>query len=302
MRTVQLADGTTMPSIAWGNMGTPEKAQRGGAAALRAGLRHIDSAQIYRTEAEVPLAIKDAGVSRDEVYVTTKLFNMPDEPKLHSLEQLKESVAGSLAKLGFIPNLLLVHNPLIPEDGHLGEFWGWLEGLVEDGTLKGCSLGVSNFRPKDLEQVLRVAKIKPVVNQIEYHPYVAIHLQPLLALHAQHNIITQAYASLVPTTRHTGGPLDPILERIASTISSGSNVQVDASGVLLLWVMAKGGVCITSSSDEGRIRKMAALDSVRDLTEVEVKEIDEAGGKIHFRQWTEHLTTDFPSPDLPERL
>lgn len=89
----------------------------------------------------------------------------------------------------------------------------------------------------------------------------------------------------MPTTRHTGGPLDPILERISSTITSGSNVQVDASGVLLLWVMAKGGVCITSSSDEGRIRKMAALDSVRDLTEVEVKEIDEAGGKIHFRQW-----------------
>ena len=90
---------------------------------------------------------------------------MPDQPKLHTLEELKTSVASSLAKLTFIPNLLLVHNPLIPEAGHLGEFWGWLEGLVADGTLKGCSLGVSNFRPNDLEEVLKVAKIKPVVNR-----------------------------------------------------------------------------------------------------------------------------------------
>lgn len=233
---------------------------------------------------------------------------MPDGPKLHSLDEVKKSVRGSLEKLGFIPNLLLVHNPLIPVKGHLGEFWGWLEGLVNDGTLKGCSLGVSNFRPVDLEEVLKVAKIKPVVNrefrkanlsvpsptysaptrhklkhhiEIEYHPYVATHVQPLLDLHAQHNIVTQAYASLVPTTRHTGGPLDPVIERIAKDIGDG----VDASGVLLLWVMAKGGVCITSSSDEGRIKRMADLEKVRDLTQEEVKQIDEAGGKIHFRQW-----------------
>lgn len=120
--------------------------------------------------------------------------------------------------------------------------------------------------------------------EIEYHPYVATHLQPLLDLHAQHFIITQAYASLVPTTRHTGGPLDPILERIAAELSGGQ-VSVDASGVLLLWVMAKGGVCITSSSDEARIAKMASLENVRDLTEDEVREIDEAGAKVHFRQW-----------------
>lgn len=88
----------------------------------------------------------------------------------------------------------------------------------------------------------------------------------------------------MPTTRHTGGPLDPVLARIASTISS-EGVEVDESGVLLLWVIAKGGVCITSSSDEGRIAKMAALDKVRDLKEEEVRDIDEAGGKVHFRQW-----------------
>jgi len=88
-----------------------------------------------------------------------------DQTKLHSREEVKKSVAGSIEKLGSIPNLLLVHNPFIPADGQLGEFWGWLENLVEDGTLKGCSLGISNFRPVDIETVMKVAKIKPVVNR-----------------------------------------------------------------------------------------------------------------------------------------
>ncbi len=95
-----------------------------------------------------------------------------DTPKLHSLERVKESVKQSLSELTFIPNLLLIHNPFIPADGQLAEFWGWLEGLVEDGTLKGTSLGVSNFRPVDIETVMKVAKIKPVVNR-ELYTYVA---------------------------------------------------------------------------------------------------------------------------------
>ena len=90
----------------------------------------------------------------------------PGQTKLHSVEEVKKSVAGSLEKLGFIPNLLLIHNPFIPAEGQLGEFWGWLEDLVQDGTLKGCSLGLSNFRPIDIEAVMKVAKIKPVVNRM----------------------------------------------------------------------------------------------------------------------------------------
>jgi len=87
------------------------------------------------------------------------------QTKLHTVEEVKKSVAGSIEKLGFIPNLLLIHNPFIPAEGQLGEFWGWLEDLVQDGTLKDCSLGLSNFRPVDIETVMKVAKIKPVVNR-----------------------------------------------------------------------------------------------------------------------------------------
>jgi diketogulonate reductase-like aldo/keto reductase len=81
------------------------------------------------------------------------------------LEEIRASVQRSLDLLETIPNLLLIHNPYIPEKGKLGEFWGHLETLVADGTLKGCSLGVSNFRPVDIEAVMAVAKIKPVVNR-----------------------------------------------------------------------------------------------------------------------------------------
>lgn len=72
---------------------------------------------------------------------------------------------GSLDKLGFIPDLLLVHSPFISDVNRLDELWTMLEDLVLDGTLKGCSLGVSNFRPQDLDKVLKVARIKPAVNR-----------------------------------------------------------------------------------------------------------------------------------------
>jgi diketogulonate reductase-like aldo/keto reductase len=80
-------------------------------------------------------------------------------------EAIRKSVQETLDRLTFIPDLLLIHNPFVPENGKISEYWQILESLVEDGTLKGCSLGVSNFRPQDLNDVLKVAKIKPVVNR-----------------------------------------------------------------------------------------------------------------------------------------
>jgi diketogulonate reductase-like aldo/keto reductase len=112
-----------------------------------------------------------------------------------------------------------------------------------------------------------------------------VHVAPLLDLHKKYNIITQAYGALAPTTGHpTGGPLIPILERIAANLSKETGVEVDTSGVLMLWVITTGGVCITSSGSEERIKKMADLEKVRSLNEGEMKEIQEAGSRIHFRQ------------------
>lgn len=73
----------------------------------------------------------------------------------------------------------MIHAPTVPEKGKIGEFWTILEGLVEDGTLKGTSLGVSNFRPQDLEDVLKIAKIKPVVNRMSLPSSISSHNGPI---------------------------------------------------------------------------------------------------------------------------
>jgi diketogulonate reductase-like aldo/keto reductase len=80
-------------------------------------------------------------------------------------EAIRKAVEGTVKKLGRAPDLFLIHNPQVIEEGQIGKAWQILEGLVEDGTLKGTSLGVSNFRPQDFDEVFKVAKIQPTVNR-----------------------------------------------------------------------------------------------------------------------------------------
>lgn len=80
-------------------------------------------------------------------------------------EAIRENVLASIARLQTKPDLLLIHNPFVVQDGNISQFWTYLEDLVLDGTLEGVSLGVSNFRPQDLEAILRVARIKPAANR-----------------------------------------------------------------------------------------------------------------------------------------
>jgi diketogulonate reductase-like aldo/keto reductase len=124
---------------------------------------------------------------------------------------------------------------------------------------------------------------------------VLAQLEPLLELQAKHGIVTAAYGPLTPILRHpTGGPLKPVLERI------GAAHGIDAASVLLLWTVQKGVVAVTSSKNEANIRKIAALDSAPDLSAEEIKQIDEAGKQVHFRHYTEHMTKDYPAPELPQ--
>lgn len=97
--------------------------------------------------------------------MTCRLPLTPVAGKATTVANIRKSVQDSLKKLGTLPDLLLIHNPFVPEKGKIAEFWQILEGLVEDGTLKGVSLGVSNFRPQDLKAVLDICRIKPAVNR-----------------------------------------------------------------------------------------------------------------------------------------
>ena len=158
--------------------------------------------------------------------------------------------------------------------------------MKDDGSLT-ASIGVSNFRPQDLKAVLEVAKYKPVVNQLEYHPMVLTHLDPVLKIQEEHGILTEAYGPLSPILRHStgGGPLKPILQKIAHRVSSATGREVDSAAVLLLWTRAKGVVAVTASGNEGRIQKLSDVQALPDLQSEEVEEIEKVGRKYHFRAY-----------------
>jgi len=310
---ITLNDGKKIPSIGFGNMhgwenGYTQKAEDVPAFALKQGFRHLDTAQIYKTEEETVNAIKAAGLDRRDVWVTSKIWkndprvendtDIPTDPSA-----IRKSVESTVSRLGGPPDLWLIHNPYIPESGKIGEFWKILEDLVEDGTLRGTSLGVSNFRPQDLKEVLEVCRIKPVVNQLEFHPYLLAQMDDLFALQAEHGIITQSYGTLSPVVRHpTGGPLKPVLTRIAEKLSKQSGKDIDEGVVLILWNRDKGIIPITTSAKEENIKKAAVAIDFPKLSEEDMKEIEEAGRKIHWRAQDEHMTKDFPVPDLPSDI
>ncbi|GAA6021816.1 hypothetical protein JCM10207_002072 [Rhodosporidiobolus poonsookiae] len=306
--TFDLLDGKKIPAVGWGNgSGDARKtAAESGAIALEAGIRHIDTAQGYHNEKETGVSIDEATkageIKPEEVWVTSKLSTTDGDPSKEgiALEDLRQSVLDTISKLGRQPSLLLIHNPYVPPKGKLVEFWKILEEMKDKGELT-ASLGVSNFRPQDFEELFKGdIKYKPVVNQIEYHPYLLAQLDPLFAIHKEHGIVTEAYGPLTPLLRHpTGGPCAPILRRLAATLSSETGEEVDAQQALLLWHRAKGVVAVTASGKRGNIEKIARTQGVRDLTEEEVKEVDEAGRKVHLRYYSEHFS-DVPVPDLPE--
>ncbi|KAF9047942.1 conjugated polyketone reductase C1 [Panaeolus papilionaceus] len=302
-----LLDGTTIPWLAWGNgtavEGNSQDAVEKGSFALGCGIRHIDTAQLYKNEKQTGEAITSAGVERGEVYVTSKLSGQEGANGWEAvpLEKIGQLVQDSISRLGFVPDLYLIHNPYVVKAGDLKALWKIFEGLKEEGVLK--SIGVSNFRPQDLEEILDGAKYKPVVNQIEYHPYLLTHLEPLLKLQAQHGILTASYGGLTPVLRHPsgGGPLVPVLERIASRLSSSLGKNIDSATVLLLWMREQGVVAVTASKTEERIRKLGEVANLPEglLEKGEVEEIERVGKGVHFRFYREHMEKDFAVPDLP---
>merc|ERR1712093_66555 len=297
--TIKLNDGAAIPWLAWGNgTGNAKKqALDAGKQALQAGIDHIDTAQIYTTEPETLQAIQETKTPREKVWVTSKIFK-PEETD----EETIASIQSSLDKLGGTPELYLIHNPFLDNPDRVLPTWRILEKLKDEGKLK--SIGVSNFRPKDLELILREGKHKPAVNQLEFHPFVLKHLEPVLKIQKEHGIITESYGPLTPTLRHPekgGGPLAPVLEKVAEAVSKRAGKELDSNAVLLLWCKAHDVVAVTASANAERIKGLAALAKLDvNLTKEEVDEIDAEGSEYHFRYYTEHMTTDFPEPDLPK--
>ncbi|EIN12820.1 Aldo/keto reductase [Punctularia strigosozonata HHB-11173 SS5] len=184
--TVTLNDGNEIPALAFGT-GTALYGRDATDYVTRAidhGFSHIDTAQAYQNEASVGVAIKESGLPRSDLYITTK----------YGGGKIQDEIRNSLQKLGIKQvDLYLIHQPGLVRD-NLESAWKDFEQIKQDGLSK--SIGVSNFTVEDLQKVIKTAKIKPAVNQIRFHPYNYAEHKGLLEYSAKHGIVTEAYSSL----------------------------------------------------------------------------------------------------------
>ena len=169
--TYKLSNGVGIPCIGFGTWQTPdgEVAVRSVAAAIEAGYRHIDTAQAYGNEESVGKGIRESGIDRKDLFVTTKLWNTN-----HSYKLTMRTFEESMNKLGLdYLDLFLIHwpNPIAFRDHWQeanAESWKAMEELYEAGKIR--AIGVSNFRPHHIEEILKTAKVAPMVNQIRLCP------------------------------------------------------------------------------------------------------------------------------------
>ncbi|KAI0057694.1 Aldo/keto reductase, partial [Artomyces pyxidatus] len=209
--------------------------------ALEAGFSHIDTAAMYQNEDSVGLAIRESGLDRSDLYITTK----------YGGGDIQDSVRSSLYKLGVKSvDLYLIHNPRLVANDFEGA-WAEFVKIKESGLAK--SIGVSNFTVEQLQTIVKTGKTKPAVNQIRFHPYNYASYEDLLAYSAKHDIVIEAYGSLAPITTYPAGPLTPVLNQIAARIH-GTPAQV-----IFKWVLAKGAVIVTTTSKPARLQEYLAV-------------------------------------------
>ncbi|KAG4423414.1 hypothetical protein IFR04_003381 [Cadophora malorum] len=235
--------------------------------AIKTGYYHLDGAQVYGNEAELGVAIKESGVPREKLYVTTKIDGV-------NPQNTKESFETSLKKLGLdYVDQYLIHAPFFAKSpADIQAKWADMEAIHASGKAK--TIGVSNFRKADLEAILETAKIVPAINQIEFNPYLQ-HVE-LLEFQKKHGIKASAYSPLTAITRAAPGPVDDVHERLAK------KYNVTKGEIALRWAIDQGIVAVTTSSNEDRLKQYLKVTGFK-LTEEEIEEIATEGKKKNFR-------------------
>ncbi|KAL4964917.1 aldo/keto reductase family protein [Aspergillus stella-maris] len=205
--------------------------------ALEVGYRHIDTAQFYANEKEVGEAIRDSGLSRDELFVTTKILAPAGSPEA-TYQKMVDSVDKIGGKDGYV-DLFLIHSSSSGSSGRK-ELWQALEKLREEGRTK--SIGVSNFGVKHIEEMREYAKVwPPHVNQIELHPW--CQQQVIDAYCKKNGIIVEAYSPIVRNYKAN----DPIL------VETAKKYNKSTQQVLIRYALQKGWVPLPKTDNPERI-------------------------------------------------
>ncbi|WP_106505809.1 aldo/keto reductase [Brachybacterium timonense] len=232
--------------------------------AIRAGYRHIDTARIYGNEEGVGRAVRAADVPREDLFITTKLWN--DD---HDRDKALAAIDGSLERLRLEQvDLFLIHWAK-PVQGKYLEAWKAMIEIQQAG--KARSIGVSNFPAEQLEEIIEATGVVPAIHQIELHPY--FQQRELRELHAKHNIVTEAWSPL-----GSGGAVlnDPVISQIAEE-KGVTNAQV-----IIAWHLAIGNVVIPKSVTPERIvSNFASLDVSLTAEQVEqINALDRPDGRV----------------------
>ena len=242
--TIKLAPGVEIPRVGLGvfRSGAGKPTQDAVRWALHGGYRHIDTAAVYGNEADVGAAVRDSDVPREEIFVTTKLWNADQ-----GYDKARRAFDTSLQALGLdYVDLYLMHWP-VPE--HRLQSWKAMETLLEDGRCK--SIGVSNFTEAHLEELCGFANVPPAVNQVELSPF--LQQRELVHRCRELGIVVEAYS---PLTR--GQRLD---DRRLRTVAEA--MQHTPAQVLIRWALQKDFVVLPKSATRARIEENAqAVDFI----------------------------------------
>ncbi|WP_156758803.1 aldo/keto reductase [Microbacterium karelineae] len=213
--TITLNNGVEIPQLGFGVFQVPDdETTEAVAAALTAGYRSIDTAAIYGNEAGVGRAIAGAGIPRNELFLTSKVWNAD-----HGYDNTLRAYDTTLTKLGVDAlDLYLIHWPTPRRDLYI-DTWRALEKLYADGRVR--AIGVSNFEPEHLDRLIDSSSVVPVVNQVELHP--TLQNRAVTAANTRHGIATEAWSPLaqgavlgdpaitVIATRHGKTPAQVVL-------------------------------------------------------------------------------------------
>ncbi len=260
--TVKLANGVEMHYFGLGVFKTNEGTEVENSVkwALDAGYRHIDTAAIYKNERGVGNAVKASGIPRNEIFITTKVWN-DNQRNGTVLQGFEKSL--ELLQTDYI-DLYLIHWPV---KGKFTQTWKIMEQIYRSG--KARAIGVSNFLQHHLEDIIQIAEIMPMVNQVECHPYLV--QQPLINFCKARNIIYEAWS---PIMRGEVNEIKLLIE--LSKKYTKSPVQI-----VLRWDLQKGIVTIPKSVHKERIMGNANIFDF-ELSAEDISQIDALDRNHHF--------------------